>query len=214
MAPVLPTPPGAVCGLAAAGVIALASLVLAGCGSDAATSPATATRQAAASTPVACPDMPSTTLNVAITNGTDVPITVRTEPGWSCDDFSETGTPALLDLLRVPPGRSPVKRLERRRDSWFKDSTLLFGLSFYAGDEKLQIMPIDGKPTLGFWVTFPKLPGLKYSLTGGTRKPASFTRGEGSLRSSLPDGRQLKVTWFTAGSSSPWQGVGISFRPA
>lgn len=40
---------------------------------------------------------------MAFTNVTDEPITVRTDPGWSCTLFSGTGTPARLDMLQIMP---------------------------------------------------------------------------------------------------------------
>ena len=201
--------------LALAAPILTLGLVAAGCGgSESAQGPDASTAntpapQAAAASPATCPEQRSEMFVVSFTNMTDELITIRTEPGWSCALFSGTGTPARLDMLQIPPRgeRSPAKRLERA-SSRLRDSTLLFGLSFYAGRERLQIMPIGGMPAMGVWDTFPR--PLKYAVTAGTRTPKSFDRESGVLSSSLPSGVKVKVRWFTAVN---WQGVDFTFRP-
>ena len=150
---------------------------------------------------------------MALSNHTAQTITVRPEPGWSCDNFSETGTPAPLDMLQLPPvrARTPARRLEHASWSSYKDNTRLFGLSFYAGDTTPQVMPIDGQPGMGVWVSVPR--PLQYGIAPGTAMPTPAQRRQGAFSSTLPDGTPVKITWATAGSASPWQGISMTIAP-
>jgi hypothetical protein len=199
----------------ACSALALGAVALAGCGGadERSDSPATTRGAAAATGGATCPNRESNTLVMAFTNRTDEMITVRAEPGWSCANFSETGTPAKIDMLQIPPRglRHPAPRLEHRSWSSFSDNTRLFGLSFYSGQSSPQVIPIDGQPGLGVWVTYP-MP-RKYGIAGGMGMPTPDQRGEGVLSGTLPNGTPVTISWFTATSSSPWQGIGITIKP-
>jgi hypothetical protein len=199
----------------ACSALAIGVFSLAGCGgSDTPSDSPVATRGATAATGGAvCPEQRSEEFNVAFTNRTDEMITVRAEPGWSCANFSGTGTPAKIDMLQVPPRglRTPAPRLEHRAWLSFTDNTRLFGLSFYTGQSSPQVIPIDGQPGLGVWVTYP-MP-RKYGIAGGMGMPTPDQRGEGVLSGTLPNGTPVTISWFTATSSSPWQGIGITIKP-
>lgn len=199
----------------ACSALAIGVFSLAGCGGSetSSDSPATTRGAAAAAGSAVCPERSSAQFNVAFTNRTDEMITVRAEPGWSCANFSGTGTPAKLDMLQIPPRglRSPIRRLEHSSWGSFSDNTRLFGLSFYAGESSPQVIRIDGQPGIGVWVTYP-MP-RKYGIAGGADMPTSAQRREGVLTGTLPNGTPVTISWFTATSSSPWQGIGMIIRP-
>ncbi len=195
--------------------LALGAISLAGCGGpdERSESPATTRGAAAATDGATCPNRESNTLIMAFTNRTDEMITVRAEPGWSCANFSETGTPAKIDMLQIPPRglRNPAPRLEHRSWGSFSDTTRFFGLSLFAGEDRLQVIPIDGQPGIGVWATFPR--PLQYGIAGGMNKPTSRQRGEGTLSGNLPNGAPVTISWATATSSSPWQGISMTITP-
>ncbi len=202
--------------LAACSALAIGASVLAGgCGgSDTPSDSPAATRGAAAATGSAvCPEQRSAEFNVAFTNRTDEMITVRAEPGWSCANFSGTGTPAKIDMLQIPPRglRNPAPRLEHISWGSLSDNTRLFGLSFYTGESRPQVIPIDGQPGMGVWVTYP-MP-RKYGIAGGMDMPTPDQREEGVLSGTLPNGTPVTISWFTASPSSAWKGIGITIKP-
>ncbi len=111
-----PAPRGAVHALAAAAGIALASLGIAACGSEATTSTTTSPRQAAvaANADGVCPERRSRAESVRVLNALPSPVTFRVPIDQiDCSDWSGVSTPyTAFNRQSVGPGQDRTVRLE------------------------------------------------------------------------------------------------------
>ena len=179
--------------------LAIAAITVAGCGDSAATTTSAPERQAAADSPTTCPEIRgSSTEKFTFINKTSDLITLRTEPGWTCGNssvgFSGVSTPASLNGVQVPAGGSVTRGLEVAGSS---SRSGRFGLSFYSGSDRPQIMPIA--PT-GNVMRF-----VETGETGGITKYKGYYVQKGddpgaltcqiSFPTALADGTQATVSF-------------------
>lgn len=176
--------------------LSLATLgaIASGCGS----SGAPAGTRSAAPAVRSCPEVAGAKRRpLTFRNETGATITLGVSPSWRCDEgklgaWSLSGNPSALVGVQIPGGTTgdgityDLAYYCGRGEG--KSRKGAFDLSFYAGDERPTILPLDGRPSVRMNVNCANGAGYTVgdSVSGGARTKAK-------LPTTLPDGTRAEV---------------------